>query len=141
MKRYIYRPRPFIKAYSHVYTTIRYNETVWKSSCLEKPLFSDIFGRIRPLPVAKTVKRRIYRPSPSYEPIPRSLRPSVTKIQPGKKSMTDGRTDSESIGPKPLGLGPQKCLKQGSICETRTGPNRPPPQTRRGMGFADFKYI
>ena len=29
---------------------------------------------------------------------------------------------------------------QGSICETRTGPNR--PQTRRGMGFfVDLKYI
>ena len=31
------------------------------------------------------------------------------------------------------------CQKsQGSICETRAGPNR--PQTRRGM-VADFKYI
>ena len=50
----------------------------------------------------------------SYEPIPRSLRPSVTKKQPGKESMTDGRTDGrtdgqpESIGPQPLGLGPNK---------------------------------
>ena len=28
---------------------------------------------------------------------------------------------------------------QGSIWETRTGPNR--PKTRRGMVFVDFKYI
>ena len=27
--------------------------------------------------------------------------------------------------------------EQGSICETRAGPNR--PQTRRGMVFVDFK--
>ena len=27
--------------------------------------------------------------------------------------------------------------EQESICETRTGPNR--PQTRRGMGFCRFK--
>ena len=39
----------------------------------------------------------------SYKPIPRSLRPSGTKIQPGKESMTGGH--HESIGPQPLGLG------------------------------------
>ena len=29
--------------------------------------------------------------------------------------------------------------KQGNICETRAGPNR--PQTRRGIIFVDFKHI
>ena len=29
-------------------------------------------------------------------------------------------------------------FKQGSICETRAGPNR--SQTQRGMFFVDFKY-
>ena len=34
----------------------------------------------------------------------------------------------------------QILFEQGSICETRAGPNR--PQTRRGMVFfVDFKYI
>ena len=31
----------------------------------------------------------------------------------------------------------QDKIEQGSICETRTGPNR--PQTRRDMGFCRFK--
>ena len=41
-----------------------------------------------------------------YEHIHTFLRPSVTKIQPRKESMTDGHP--ESIGPQPLGLGPNK---------------------------------
>ena len=39
-----------------------------------------------------------------------------------------------------IGMGETKMVcqnRQGSICETRTGPNR--PQTRRGMGFCRFK--
>ena len=38
----------------------------------------------------------IYRPRPFIMPIPRSLRPSVTKIQSGKESMTDGQTDGRT---------------------------------------------
>ena len=133
--RHIYRPRPFIWAYSQVSTTIRYKEKAWKCSCLEKTPFYDIlaefycqkahlqaktfhmslfrglydhplqrysleklvsrktavfghFGQILPFPVAETgqtVKRHIYTPRLSYDHIPRSLEPSVTKKQSGKK--------------------------------------------------------
>ena len=62
----------------------------------------------------------------SYEPIPRSLRPSITKIQPGKESMTDGQTDRrkdghpESIGPQPLGLGPNYPCNNRQFCRLLT---------------------
>ena len=34
----------------------------------------------------------------NFEPIPRSLRPFATKIQHGKDSMTDRRTDISKVG-------------------------------------------
>ena len=66
------------------------------------------FGQIRPFPVAESdqwksesesVKRKGTSPCQdlSYEPIPMFLRPSVTKIQPGKESMTDRRTDTPNL--------------------------------------------
>ena len=103
VKRHIYTPRPFIWAYYQDPMTNRYKETAWKSSCFG--------GRIWPKLSKSTSKRQDL----SYEPIPRSLRPSLTKIQPGKESMTDGPTDRnpKSIGPKPL-------------CCWLTWPNSPP---------------
>ena len=70
---------------------------------LEKLMFRKTadfghFGQFRPFPVAEPVKRHIYRPRPfilAYL-ISRSLRPFVTKIQPGKESMTDRRTDGRT---------------------------------------------
>ena len=103
-QRHIYRPRPFIWAYSQVSTTIRCKETAWKSSSSEKPLFwtfwpnSAIFvGRIWP----KLSKGTSTGQDLSYEHIPRSLRPFVTKIQPAKESMTDGQTDGRTDGRTP----------------------------------------
>ena len=95
VKRQIFRPRPFIWAYSQVSTTIRYKETAWKSSYFEKPLISDIlanFGHFQWPTQAETVKRHIYTgQNLSYERIPRSLRPSVTTKQPGKAHVSRNR--------------------------------------------------
>ena len=96
-----YRPRPFIWAYSQVFTTIRYKETAWKSSFFEKPLFwtfwpkSAIFsGQFWP----KLSKSTSTGQGLSYEPIPRSLRPSVTK-KTAWKGIDDGRTDGRTDTP------------------------------------------
>ena len=157
VKRHIYKPKPFIWAYSQVSTTIRCRETAWKGSCFEKPQILDIlakFGHFRWPILAETFKRHISRPRPfiwvyskvsttircketawksscfekrkfwtfwsnsaisggklwpklskgtstgqdlSYEPIPWSLRSFVAKIQPGKESMTDRRTDIPNL--------------------------------------------
>ena len=75
-----------------------------ENSCLEKPLISDNLaisaisgGRTWP----KLSKGTPTGQDLSYEPIPKSLRPSVTKIQPGKESMTDRRTDRQTDGRTP----------------------------------------
>ena len=123
-KRHIYTPRRFIWTDSQVSTTIRYKETAWKSSCFEKPLFLDIL-QISAISGARFWPKLSKGTSTGqellYEPIPRSLRPSVTKKQPGKESMTDRRTDRrtdghpESIGPQPLGLGPKNYMYQSKV--------------------------
>ena len=69
-----------------------------KRNSLEKPMFrkTAVFGHFGPIcPFPVTESDRIW-------------------IQPGKESMTDGRADGqtvghpESIGPQPLGLGPNE---------------------------------
>ena len=80
-KRHIYRPRPFIWAYSQVSATIRYKETAVKSSCFENPLFLDI----------------------------RYKDTAWKRIDDGQTDgQKDGHP--ESIGPQLLGLGPNKVL-------------------------------
>ena len=83
-----------------------YNHSL-QSYSLEKPMFrkTAIFGhfdQFRPFPVAEPGRTLSKGTSTgqdlSYEPIPRSLRPSVTKIQPRKELMTDGQTDGRTDG-------------------------------------------
>ena len=100
-ERHIYTPRPFIWAYFRVSTTIRYKETAWITHASKKYCFffwtfwpnSAISGgQIWPnLSIGTSTQRTI-----SFKPIPMSLRPSVTKMQPGR-SMTDGQTDTSNL--------------------------------------------
>ena len=95
VKRHIYRPRPFIWAYSQVSTAIRHKETAWKSLCFEKPLFLDIlakFGHFRWPNLAKTVKRHIYRSRPFIWAYSTTIRYKVTAW----KRIDDGRTDEQT---------------------------------------------
>ena len=80
VKRHIYRPRPFICAYSQVSTAIHCKDTAWKriddgqtdehpESIGPQPLGlgpkkSQILGIFGQLPVAESVKRHIYTPRP-----------------------------------------------------------------------------
>ena len=56
---------------------------------------------IKPMPKVMQSKGTSTGQDLSYEPIPRSLRLSVTKIQPGIESMTDGQTDGWTDGRTP----------------------------------------
>ena len=70
----------------------------------EKPLFLDILANFGHFRWPKLSKGTSTGQDLSYELIPRSLRPSVTKIQPGKESMTNRRT-SRIDRPPTFGVG------------------------------------
>ena len=100
VKRHVYTPRPLIWAYFQDSTTIRYKEIAWKSSCFEKQHYFRTFWPNLAIPGRRIWPKLSNGTSTgqdlSYESIPRSLRPSVTTIQPGKESMTDGQTNGRT---------------------------------------------
>ena len=71
--------------------------TIWPNSAISG-------GQIWP----KRSKGTSTRHYLSYEPIPRSLRPSVTNIQPGKE-IDDRQTDRRTDRPPTFGVGAWKC--------------------------------
>ena len=83
VKRLFHISRHFIWAYSHVFKINRFKETAWKSSCFEKPLVLDLLAKFDHFQWPKSKGTSTHRDLSS-------LKPSVTKTQPGKESMTGG---------------------------------------------------
>ena len=92
--------------------------------CFGKSKFLGIlakFGHYRWPNLAKTVKRHIYSPRPfiwSYSQVSTTIRYKETAW----KRIDDGPTDGhpKSIGPQPLGLGPNKNQFRDSLDPVRT---------------------
>ena len=89
VKRHIYTPIPFIWTYSHASRTIRF--------MFRKTAVLGSFGHYRPFsgtcnPMrSKLPEGTSTRQEFSFSPTPTSLRPSVTKKQPGKVHVSKNR--------------------------------------------------
>ena len=66
-----------------------------------KPTVLGNFGQIRPIHITESSgnyqKAHLHETTFHFEHISRSLRPYLTKIQPGKESMKERRTDTPNL--------------------------------------------